>query len=222
MGDLFVRHDGRLVQKWAHYLPAYDEQFARFRTGFPLPAGGRRPVRMLELGVDHGGSLQMWRRYFGPAAGIWGIDINPACTSIADPDLEIRIGSQADPSFLRGVVDEMGGVDIVLDDGSHLAAHQRASFETLFPLLPASGLYVVEDTHTAYWRDYGGGRRRGFLGLTADLIDDVHGWYHGGKPNLSIDAVHWVPKVTVYDSMVAIEKQERERPMYVSLGTKSF
>lgn len=218
---LFSAHKGHLIHKWMHYLPAYDEQFERFRDGFPLPGRGYRPLRMLELGVFHGGSLQLWRRYFGPDAAIWGVDVNPACTSVADGDVEVRIGSQADPAFLRAVVAEMGGVDIVLDDGSHVAKHQRVSFETLFPMLSDGGLYVVEDTHTAYWRDYGGGRRRGFLGLTGGLIDDMHGWYHGRKPNLAVEATRWIPKVTVYDSMVAIEKRARERPMVVRIGKKS-
>jgi hypothetical protein len=219
---LFAAHDGHLIHKWLHYLPAYDEQFRRFRDGFPLPGGGRRPLRMLELGVYHGGSLQLWRRYFGPDASIWGVDVDPACRGVGGPAAEVRIGSQADPAFLRRVVAEMGGVDLVLDDGSHVARHQRTSFETLFPLLSDGGLYVVEDTHTAYWRDYGGGRRRGFLGLTGGLVDDLHGWYHHRRPNLAVDAARWVPKVTVYDSMVAIEKRARERPVVVRIGTRSF
>ena len=82
---------------------------------------------------------------------------------------------------MRSVVTEMGGLDIVLDDGSHRVSHQRASFEVLFPLLSQNALYVVEDMHTNYWRGAceGGWRRRStFLEQMKDLIDDLHGWWH--------------------------------------------
>ena len=48
---------------------------------------------------------------------------------------EVRIGSQADPAFLNSVVAEMGGIDVLIDDGGHMASHQRASFDFLFPRL---------------------------------------------------------------------------------------
>jgi hypothetical protein len=143
-----------------HYFEAYEEHFRPYRNGLPQPDGSRRPVRILEIAVAHSGSLQLWRRYFGRDAGVWGIDVNPACAMIDDTDLEIRIGSQEDRHFLEGVVSEMGGVDIVLDDGSHIAKHQRRSFEVLFPLLSEGGLYAVEDLSTSYSSDYRGGYRR--------------------------------------------------------------
>lgn len=124
LGKAFFEHSGRSIFKWTHYLPAYDEQFGRFLEGFTEPDGSRRPLRMLEIGVLHGGSLQLWREYLGPEAIIFGIDVNPAVLAIDDPDLHVKIGSQDDPAFLRRVVAEMGGVDIVLDDGSHIAKHQ--------------------------------------------------------------------------------------------------
>lgn len=149
--DLFFEHDGRLVQKYVHYLPIYEKYFA-----------GRRgqPVRFLEIGVAQGGSLQLWRKYFGANAVIFGVDIVKQCRTVADPDVQVRIGSQRDPLFLKAVVEEMGGVDIVVDDGSHQASDQRITFETLFPLLSDGGVYIVEDLHTAYWFSYGGGLRR--------------------------------------------------------------
>ena len=224
LGDLFYNHTGRTVYKWTHYLPAYDEVLQHFRAGFPLSDGGHRPLRMLELGVFHGGSLQIWRQFFGPDASIWGIDINPECEAVDDPNLEVRIGSQADPAFLTAVVQEMGGVDLVVDDGSHIARHQRASFETLFPLLSDGGVYVVEDTHTSYWWDYGGSYRlrRSFLGLTKQLIDDMHAWYHGHGSNNPVRADLSISKITIYDSIVAIHKLARSRPMVVRFGRDSF
>ena len=222
LGALFFAQRGRSVFKWTHYLPAYDEQFAPFRTGFPLPDGTQRPLRLLEIGVLDGGSLRLWRDYFGPDAVIAGVDIDPRVAAIDDLDLMVRIGSQADPAFLREVVREMGGVDIVLDDGSHVAKHQRASFDTLFPLLSDGGLYAVEDLHTSYWADYGGGYRRdsAFIEVVKALIDDMHAWYHRQGDKVGASAATTIPKITIYDSIAFIAKTARQRPTVVRFGER--
>jgi hypothetical protein len=224
LAALFFAHEGRRIHKWTHYLGAYEELFSPYRAGFPLPDGTTRPLGILEIGVSEGGSLQLWRKYFGPEARIWGVDWNPNCAKIDDPDVEIRIGSQADRTFLESVVRDMGGVDIVLDDGSHGAGDQRSSLEILFPLLSVAGLYVVEDLHTSYWSTYGGGYRRpgAFIELTKAIVDDLHRWYHG-RPNRSpIDASASVSRITIYDSMVAIKKAHRGRPTVTKVGEPSF
>ena len=111
--DGFGEHagnEGVKVHKWHHYLPLYDRYFGQYRG---------TPVKFLEIGVNNGGSLQMWRRYFGPDAVICGIDINPDCAQYDGQSGMVRIGSQDDPEFLASVIEEMGGIDAVLDDGSH-------------------------------------------------------------------------------------------------------
>jgi hypothetical protein len=64
IGRLFEQHDGRLAHKWGQYLPAYSREFAPYRLGFPDADGDHRPLRFLEIGVSHGGSLELWRKYF--------------------------------------------------------------------------------------------------------------------------------------------------------------
>jgi cephalosporin hydroxylase len=169
--------------------------------------------------VFKGGSLNMWREYFGPKATIFGIDINPDCATYATAPNQVRIGSQADPAFLKSVVDEMGAPDIILDDGSHFASHQRASFRALWPLLKDGGLYVIEDTHTSYWPGQceGGYRRTGTaVELAKTLIDDMHGWYHtkGSKEAArdSIRAIH------IYDSLFVVEKGKVDPPKHIMIG----
>src|SRR5205814_7924687 len=131
------------------------------------------------------------------------------CAGRVDPPNEVRIGSQDDPAFLRSVAAEMGGLDIVLDDGSHVGSHQVASFRTLFPLLREGGIYAIEDLHTSYWRDWGGGYRRKGTGIEMlkTLIDDLHQWWHE-KPvaERNIGGIH------VYDSIAFIEKAPARRP----------
>jgi SAM-dependent methyltransferase len=130
----FDTHDGRQVDKWRHYFPIYDTHFARYR--------GQSP-RVLEIGIDHGGSLQLWKKYFGPGADIVGIDINPACLFL-EPRIEIHIGDQTDVTFLKS----LGTFDIVIDDGSHQPAHQSASFTELWPR--CNGVYLIEDCHDRF------------------------------------------------------------------------
>jgi hypothetical protein len=217
VAKLFYRHEGRLIDKWGHYLDIYDRHLERFRkTG--------RAVRLLEIGVYHGGSLQLWRQYFGPEALIFGVDINPRCGEIADADICIRVGSQADPEFLKSVVREMGGVDIVIDDGSHVASHQRKSLEILLPLLDPHGVYIAEDLHTSYFRgccEGGLGRHGTFIEEVKVLIDSIHEPYHRKKTHFSnvrqsVDSVH------VYDSLVVIEKKPPQRRFHTKVGTPSF
>jgi len=77
MSDLqkyFRTNRKRLITKWDHYFEIYDRHFKRYRD---------REVTVLEIGVSHGGSLQMWKHYFGSRARIFGIDINPAVRLIS-------------------------------------------------------------------------------------------------------------------------------------------
>jgi limonene-1,2-epoxide hydrolase len=214
LGKMLVAHSCRPIYKWTHYLPAYEAEFGPYRDGFPVEDGSRRPLRMLEIGVYKGGSLQLWREYFGHDAIIFGIDIDPKCAEAQNEGIEVRIGSQDDPAFLASVIAEMGGVDVVLDDGSHVGAHQRASFETLFPLLSDGGVYAVEDLHTAYWRDYGGAYqgRGSFVELIKQLVDDMHSWYHTKGQRLPVDAAHTIPRISFYDSIAVIHKAQKSRP----------
>lgn len=198
----------RRIHKWLHYLPIYERHLAQYR---------RKRFKMLEIGVFGGGSLDMWREYFGPRAIIFGIDINPECEKLNTPQTPVRIGSQADPGLLKSVVSEMGGLDVVLDDGSHRGKHQWASFETLFPLLNEGGLYIIEDCHTSYWWRYGA--RKSAIGLAKQIIDDMHAWYHGRATKTP--AQHEVGAITVHDSIMVIEKRSRKKPAHVIIDLKS-
>jgi hypothetical protein len=225
----FFAHAGRAVHKWHHYLPLYDRYFVPFRPQGAVAKIGRylgaraanpRPVRLLEIGVWKGGSLQLWRGYFGPEAVIFGIDIDEGCAAFdGEHGNHVRIGSQADAAFLRGVVEKMGGIDIVIDDGSHVAADQKTTFDTLFPLLEDGGLYVVEDLHTAYWREFGGGYSSGesFVTQLKTLTDDMHHWYHN-RGELVAPAAGHVAGLHIHDSIAFIEKRLVSKPVTCMRG----
>jgi hypothetical protein len=210
---LYARHSGAMVHKFHHYLPIYERYFSPFRG---------RPVKFLEIGVSKGGSLELWRRYFGPDAVIFGIDIDPACAQFDGQAASVRIGSQDDPEFLNRVVDEMGGLDVVLDDGSHQMDHLRTSLLTLFPRLSVNGLYMVEDLQTAFWRRFGGGyrARKNFFNAVRQITDDMHHWYHDqpvGLPQLKdvVTGIH------VHEAIVVIDKGIVHRPTQSWVGEGS-
>jgi hypothetical protein len=213
-GDLlqiYSGNKGAVVHKWHHYIPIYDRYFSRFRN---------TPLRFLEIGVSKGGSLQMWRRYFGPQAHICGIDIEPACARFDGQAGMVRIGSQDDPAFLSSVVEELGGIDVVLDDGSHHMAHIRASLEVLFPRLAEGGVYMIEDLHCAYWPRYGGGPRQSanFFNIVRALIDDMHRWYHQ-TPVRVPELDGFLSGVHVHDSIVVLEKHRVYPPVHSVVGS---
>lgn len=216
-GDLlehFARNTGPVVHKWHHYIPLYDRYFAPFRG---------RPVRFLEIGVSKGGSLQLWRKYFGPEAVLFGIDIDPACAKFNGQPAQVRIGSQADPAFLAQVVAEMGGIDIVLDDGSHHMDHIRPTLEALFPRLAHGGLYMIEDLHTAYWPQFGGGvtEPRNFFNDVRQMIDDLHAWYHDAPAQVPALA-GMVSGIHVHDSVLVIEKGAVHPPVHSKIGRRGW
>ena len=210
VAKLFFEHEGPIVNKWLHYLPVYDRVLS--------PHVGSK-VRMLEIGVSRGGSLEMWRKFFGPDAVLFGIDINPECARFDGLSGAVRIGSQADPDFLRRVVKGMGGLDVVLDDGSHVASHQRASFEALFPLLSDGGLYILEDLHTAYWPWMEGGlRRKGTaIEFLKDKIDAMHRHYMVAGTNRP-ESIPEIDSVQFFDSIAVLHKKRQLPRMNVMAG----
>lgn len=210
--DIFANSEGAIVHKWHHYIPLYDRYFSAFRG---------RAIRFLEIGVSKGGSLQMWRKYFGDDAIIFGIDIDPKCEELNGLAGQVRIGSQTDRSFLECVVKEMGGVDIILDDGSHHMEHIPATLKYLFPHLNYGGIYLIEDLHAAYWRAYGGGyqTKNNFFGFVMDLIDDMHHWYHRNKlkqPAISKEC----SGIHIHDSMLVLEKNKLFVPVQSRVGER--
>jgi len=208
--DIFLNNKNNVVHKWHHYIPLYDKYFGSFRN---------RPIRFLEIGVSKGGSLQMWRQYFGDDAIIFGIDINPECKEYNGLSGQVRIGSQADEDFLVSVVAEMGGIDIVLDDGSHRMEHIVGSLKILFPKLNNSGIYLIEDLHTAYWRNFGGGfdKKSNFFNSIRDLIDDIHHWYHPVGHHKEMIS-NYCSAIHIHDSIVVLEKNMVHRPLHSEIS----
>lgn len=146
-----------------HYAKPYQHHFAPVR---------KKKLNILEIGIGGyddprggGQSLRMWRAFF-PNSNIYGIDIYDK-SSMDSRRIKTFQGSQIDEPFLRRVVNEIGVVDIVIDDGSHLSQHVITTFQILFPLLAPDGIYAIEDLQTSYWDQLDGSEWGGSRDLQA-------------------------------------------------------
>jgi Methyltransferase domain len=215
MNDLekfFFANNGRKINKWRHYFEAYDRHLARFRG---------TDVHVLEIGVYQGGSLQMWRDYFGPHAVIFGVDINPLCKQFEEENTHIFVGDQEDRRFLQGLTKSIPRVDVLIDDGGHSMKQQIATFDELFKHVSENGVYLCEDTHTSYWKNYGGGyRRRGtFMEYSKGLIDQLNAWHSEIAHKFKVDNfTRTTRSMHFYDSMVILEKDTIAKPESLTTG----
>jgi len=194
----FLGNNHRTINKWAHYFPAYEAHLNRFVN---------RPALLLEIGSGRGGSAQMWKRYLGPLAQIVSIDINPECKEFEEDQIAFRIGSQSDVSFLAKVLEEFGTPNIVLDDGSHHMSAVTETFRFLYPRTASDGVYVVEDLHTAYWSEFGGGLKHEgtFIELAKGLVDELNAdWTRGELAPTEFTRA--TLSMHFYDSMVVFER----------------
>jgi cephalosporin hydroxylase len=153
----------------------YTNTYARFFA--PL---ADQSINLLEIGIDRGGSLRLWEDFF-PQASIHAIDINPRCVQYASDRVTVHIGSQTDQRFLEEVARESGRLDIVIDDGGHTMEQQLVSLRTLWPHVKPKGFYVIEDTHTSYMTEFGGGGRDSTMSHLQSLLDHLNG-HHKAHP----------------------------------------
>ena len=210
----FRDNRGRLIHKWIHYFDIYDRHFAPYRG---------RPVTVVEFGVYHGGSLQMWRSYFGRRARIIGVDIDPRCQAAAGDRIEVVLGNQEDRDFLRDLRERVGPIDVLIEDGGHSMTQQITTLEEMLPAIREGGVYLAEDLHTSYWPDpYGGGLRKPgtFIEYAKNLIDQQHAWH---TDDLEVDG--WTRTITgmhVYDSIIVFDKGRVIEPHHEKTRTPSF
>lgn len=213
--DYFNKNTGRVINKWSQYFEVYDRHFSKYRG---------KDIVLLEIGTFHGGSLQMWKDYFGDKAKIYGIDINPNCKEVEEENIKIMIGSQSDRTFLQKVKSEIPPIDILIDDGGHTMLQQIVSYEELFDHIKPDGVYLCEDMHTSYWLDWGGGyKRKGtFVEYSKNFIDQLNA-YNSRQKSLKVNAfTKSVNSLHYYDSMLVIEKRPTPKPASSETGTKTI
>lgn len=204
--------EGRLIHKWLHYFDVYDAHFREF-VG--------RDITLVEFGVSHGGSLDMWRSYFGEQARIVGVDIDPECAQLATGRTEVVIADQEDPAQLSALARSIGPVDIVIDDGGHTVLQQKNTFDAFYGSVRTPGVYLVEDLHTNYWTEFGGGLRRPgtFVELAKSQVDQLNAWHSRDPESLQVDEfTRTTSGLHFYDSIIVFTKREVVAPSHRQVG----
>lgn len=213
--NYFLHNKKGLIHKWHHYFPIYEAHFRRFR---------RKKITLLEIGVSHGGSLQMWKKYFGRNATIVGVDINPECKRLEENKIYIRIGSQEDSTFLKKLAKEFGPFDIIIDDGGHTVKQQNITFDSLYSSVKPNGVYLVEDLHTNYWHEFGGGymKRGTFVERSKHMVDKLYAWHSKDKRLLVDTFTRTTDSIHFYDSIIVFEKRTVSEPEHQQIGNPTL
>jgi len=141
-----------------NYTVRYEQYFEPLRN---------QKLKILEIGVQNGHSLKMWKDYFVNSE-IYGLDIVD-CSRFGEDRITIVQCDQTDTQRLQEINEKYGPFDIIIDDGSHISYHMSTTFKYMFPLLKLGGLYVVEDLHCCYWPDLTGGYS--FMSMLRNLLD---------------------------------------------------
>ena len=214
--ELYASHAGKVSDKWSLYLDVYERAFAGYRE---------RPVSLVEIGVQNGGSLELWARYFARAERLVGCDIDPKCGALSfdDPRISVVVGDVNTDATYKAILARAPGFDVFIDDGSHTSRDIILTFCNYFRHVKAGGIYVVEDLHCSYMPKWGGGAGRAetsmeFLKLLADWANQS--WWQADRPPASLLAPFFptgprpdpapfraVGSVTFCDSMCLVEKR---------------
>jgi len=211
--EIFYNKTTKYTSKWSQYFDIYHTWFQKFVNHHPT---------VLEIGVDNGGSLQMWHEYFGPGCKLVGIDNRPKF-DFQNPneylgfDANLFVGDQGDAGFWDRFVRDQKQLDVVIDDGSHFQEHQVLTLSKLWPIMNEGGIYMVEDTHASYLAIFGGalGSNNTFIHAMKEVIDALHVDHLENPLQITIDEYNGIfrsiKSIHFYDSLVVLEKGLRPK-----------
>ncbi len=196
--ETFEEHTGKISDRWTLYLEEWDRLFGYYRD---------QQIHLLEIGIQNGGSLEIWAKYFLKAEKIVGCDIDEKCRQLKYGDDRIAVvvcdanSDECENEILR----QAPTFDIIIDDGSHRSSDIIRTFARYFPHLNDNGIYVVEDLHCSYWKDFEGGLHNPFSAMSfikrlADILNYEHWRNKKSRANL----------LTAFTKNLGIEFEERQ------------
>ncbi|WP_180982573.1 class I SAM-dependent methyltransferase [Methylocella silvestris] len=216
LADLFFEKNSKTVDKWEQYLGVYERELKRFLRQ-------EKPLDLLEIGVQNGGSLELWSQYLPSGSKITGIDIDTAVGALRfeTENIEVHILDATDAAKLEDAF-QGRGFDIIIDDGSHRSKDVVATFKALFHHLNPGGVFFIEDLHCSYYASHEGGLRRPgssieWLKTAIDALNLDHIASHeilDEERGLFVDLNRSLGSITFYDSIAVVERlvQEKSRP----------
>lgn len=209
--DVFESHNGRGCGKWDNYPEIYEKHLEKF-VG--------KEVTIFELGVCKGGSLQVWKKYFGEKANIIGVDVDPY-SKYEEEQIAVYTGNVLDIELWKNIVERHGQPDIIIDDASHIQQEVIAAFSLLYPALKDGGVYIIEDTHTAYRGNFGGGVTSPYnvVSIFGRMVNDVNVHFIEEpytRSLIDVKSMHFYP------SMLVLEKEWTESPKPLFFGDERY
>lgn len=186
--------------KYKNYFTIYEKLFDKYRN---------KKITFVEIGVLSGGSLKMWKKYFGLDCRIIGIDLNPKAKNFEEDGIEIFTGSQSDENFWENFFKEVGKVDIILDDGGHTNFQQIMTTCCTVPNIKDDGLLVVEDVFHSYGVSYGSKgffnpSKYSFINFCKKITDDINCRFPEiEKFNFSLN--EYIYSMEIFESIVAFK-----------------
>ena len=195
--------------KWEPYFEIYEKHLSFLRG---------RNINFVEVGVQKGGSLEMWSTFFGPQAKITGIDVDEDCRNLQyqQNNIQVVIGNQESTSFWKSFVENNPPIDVLVDDGGHTMSQQITTFESVFPHMPVGSIYICEDCHTSYMPYSGGGLENpnSFIEYAKTYVDVLH-YDYKDKFSTRLENRNSIAKnlsgLYFYDSVVIFEKFGKRR-----------
>ena len=182
--------------KYDTYFQTYEEIFSKYVE---------KEITFVEVGVLHGGSLFMWKEYFGKKARIIGIDLQPAAKELEKHGFEIYIGSQSDKKFWRDFYTKVGKIDILLDDGGHVNDQQIITLSEAIQNTNDDGIIVTEDILTSYMKKFGNPSKYSFINYTKYLIDVINSRFPEIENKKGNDFRNKIYSISFYESIAAIK-----------------
>lgn len=199
--------------KWSRYLPVYELYVQRFT----------QPITLVEVGVQNGGSLEMWSKVLHTGSKIIGIDIDPKCANLTfdNPNIQVIIGDQSSTAFWDSFLQTTPIIDLFIEDGGHTMQQQITTLEAIIPHIATNGVYICEDTHTSYYRDFDNAgylNSKSFISYTKRILDVLYKEHFEDRtPELTrlIEKYAGVSSISYYDSMVIFDKLATEDMHYI-------
>jgi hypothetical protein len=211
LSEIFNNHDGKGCGKWEHYPDIYERHLEKF-VG--------KEVTVFELGVCKGGSLQVWKKYLGEKSKIIGVDVDPY-SKYEEDQIEVYTGNVLDQNLWMEIVEKHGQPDIIIDDASHIQQEILQAFSMLYHSIKDGGVYIIEDTHTAYRPNFGGGITSplNVVSIFGRLVNDVNTHFiEEPYTNTLLD----LKSVHFYNSMIVFEKEWMEKPKPIFFGDEKY
>ena len=217
--EIHLENTGLVSDKWEFYLDVYEQLFSPYKQD---------RINLLEIGIQNGGSLNLWNRYFQEVE-IIGCDINEKVKSLRfdDSNISVVVGDASSLETREKIFSLIDNFDVIVDDGSHNSRDIISTFQLFFDCLNYGGTYVIEDLHCSYWQEYGGGlfAEESAVNYFKKIIDLINyeSWGSNTNPSellaqpesptssfLTLKLISEIHSVSFYNSLCVVKKKSKE------------